>query len=105
MTTNQPMYKPMTEAEFSKRLEAIAQEARQKTVKLVHEAMESRGFDPLEDNRLPFAGTSEYTTWEQGADNLATLGGWVYDRVHGRGRDHKQSMTRKIRRALGYSYP
>lgn len=39
---------------------------------------------------------------ERAVDDFALLTAWIYDILEGRKYDNKKSMTRRIRKALGY---
>lgn len=96
------MNTPMTPEEFTERLQAIADRANADAVKLVHEAQERAGLGISTDKPLPFA---DNPNTERAVDTLATVAGWVSDRLHGINRLHRKSLTKKIRRALGYTSP
>jgi hypothetical protein len=88
--------------EFYTELDKIIKETNQKIVSLVHKAQEENGLNWDTDLPLPFADDPNI---ERRADDLACMGGWVHDRINGRNRLSKKSITKKIRKALGYSYP
>ena len=41
---------------------------------------------------------------EKFADSMSLSGAWVYDRINGLKRDDRGSVTKKIRKALGFTY-
>lgn len=88
--------------EFDTQLREILNETNDKVVQLVIEARNSHadGWD----GRKPVSYADD-PNWQRAADGFAEMTGWIYDRMHGRNRLHRQSMTKKIRKALGYSYP
>lgn len=87
---------------FETELRKIEDEARQKVVALVNKAQEDEGLDWNTDKPISFA---DSCIWYSPADGFAELAGWIYDRLAGRNRLHKKSMTKRIRKALGYTYP
>ena len=97
-----PPLAPMTAEEFGARLSQIVTETNQEVVALVHEAQERAGLGIETDQSVPFA---DDPNWNRPADSLAESAGWIYDRLNGRTGLHRQSMTKKIRRALGYTSP
>lgn len=88
--------------EFAKRLDELENDFREKVIELMQEAQKDDGLEWDTDERLSFYGDPN---WQRTADAIAEFAGWIYDRVNGRNRLHKQSMTKKIRRVLGYTYP
>lgn len=44
-------------------------------------------------------------TVEKIADDLCLSGAWIYDRLNGKLPRDRGSVTKKIRKALGYTYP
>lgn len=92
----------MKAQEFNDQLKAIVDEYNDKIVTLVHKAQEENGLDWNTDKPLPFYDDPNI---ERIADSVACMGGWIYDRIAGRNRLHKKSMTKKIRKALGYASP
>jgi hypothetical protein len=42
---------------------------------------------------------------EHFSDNLCTYGAWIQDRINGKMPKDRGSLTKKIRKALGYTYP
>ena len=87
---------------FADELEKIYREANEKVVALVNKAQEDEGLSWDTSEAVSFA-DGQY--WSYKADAFAEMGGWIYDRLAGRTRGHKKSMTKRIRKALGYSYP
>lgn len=92
----------MKAEEFAKRLDDLENEFRTKIVELVNDAQKDEGFDWDTEQRLSFY---DDPTWQRRADSIAELAGWIYDRVNGMTRLDKKSVTKKIRKALGYTYP
>ena len=90
----------MTEQEFNTELEKIAKEAWDKARELVFKAQTDEGMDWQTDKPVSFHGGMYYKS----CDSLAELAGWIYDRLDGKTRMDKKSMTKKIRKALGYTY-
>lgn len=92
----------MTADEFGKRLNEIEAETWGKVTTLVSQAREEDGkeydgYEPVSYHDNP--------NWQRHADALAELAGWIYDRMNGRNRLDRRSMTKKIRKAIGYTYP
>ena len=96
------MKQPITEKEFTERLQSIQARFNAEVVALVHETQVSHGLDISTDESLPFADSPNI---EHFVDSISCLGGWVADRLKGINRLHKKSLTKKIRKALGYTYP
>ena len=94
--------KNMTRAEFELQLSKIVDETNEKVVTLVLKAREEEFGEFDMDKPMPYA---DDPNWERKADSLAEMCGWIYDRMNGKTRLDKRSMRRKIRRALGYTYP
>lgn len=92
----------MKAQEFTAQLDKINAEAWDKARDLVQRAQADEGMNWDTDNPVTFA---DDPGWQHKADGLAELGGWIYDRLNGRNRLHKKSVTKKIRHALGYTYP
>ena len=87
---------------FDRELEKIYRDANEKVVALVNQAQEEEGLAWDTDKALSF---SDDPNWNYRADGFAQMTGWIYDRVRGLNRLAKKSVTKKIRKALGYSYP
>ena len=97
----------MTDEQFSNDLKQIVEQARVQIVALMERARDEDvgcgGF--MGDAPVSWAHAEGYG-WDRTADQLAELGGWVHDRLRGTNRTHKrQSVTVKIRKALGYTCP
>lgn len=84
--------------EFNARLSAVEERARSEASELV---LMYRQLEKLEDDQpVSFADDPNV---ERTTDDFALLSGWINDRLHGINRLHRQSVTKKIRRALGYN--
>ena len=88
---------------FETRLKEITEKANREIVELVLEARKEEfgsefGFDGKQS--LSFADNPQI---ERLADSLAETCGWIYDRLNGMTRLDKKSMTRKLRKVLGYN--
>lgn len=92
----------MTSEEFAKELDTIITEANDKIVTLVHKAQADEGLNWDTNEKVSFHDDSNI---ERRTDDLACMGGWIRDRLNGINRLDKKSLTKKIRRALGYTYP
>jgi len=92
----------MNAKQFAEELDKINTEAWDKARELVQRAQAEEGMNWDTDRPVSF---HDDPAWQYNADGLAELGGWVYDRLNGRNRLHKKSVTKKIRKALGYTYP
>jgi hypothetical protein len=57
-----------------------------------------------EEERDNFAQLDYGTDFERLIDDLALMRAWIEDRLNGRYPKDKKSMTRKMRRILGYTY-
>ena len=92
----------MNASEFEKQLKEIEEETWEKVVALVFKAREDE-FGHSDGNEM--VSFADDPNWQRKADALGELCGWIYDRINGKTRLSRGSMTKKIRRALGYSYP
>ena len=90
----------MTSEEFKDKLSIIITELNEKIVNLVHRAQEEDGLGIQTDEPVSFANDFE---WQDETDRIITIGGWVYERLKGRNRLHRKSLTKKLRKVLGYS--
>jgi len=93
----------MKASEFTERLAAIRDEAADKAIALMGQARDENANGVAGDAPLDFA---DSRPWQDEADGFALLTGWLYDRVNGGDRLNKRtSMTVKLRKVLGYTYP
>lgn len=92
----------MTAQEFEKELQKINSETMDKVRELVQRAQKDEGLEWDTDQPVSF---HDNPNWQNYADGFAEMTGWIYDRLSGRNRLHKKSVTKRIRKALGYSYP
>jgi len=94
---------PMTAAIFAERLRALQNKFHEEVVHLVMEAQTSHGLDIATDEAMDEIATDDRV--ENVVDDIVTTGGWVADRIRGINRLHRKSLTKKLRRALGYTCP
>ena len=92
----------MNASEFNEQLKDLTDNFREQVASLVMQARADTedgefGKDPVTWVDNP--------NWERTVDGIAELAGWTHDRLNGRTRLDRRSMTKKIRRALGYTYP
>lgn len=92
----------MTSQEFEQELKRIQEQANKAVTELVNKAQADEGLEWDTDKPVSFV---DHANWNYPADAFAELTGWIYDRLAGRNRLHKKSVTKKIRKALGYTYP
>lgn len=92
----------MTNEEFARDLANVVEVSRVKVVELVTDAQNAEGLAYDTTESVSFA---EDPAWQRQADALAELAGWIHDRLHGRNRLSRGSVTKRIRRALGYTVP
>lgn len=92
----------MTPKEFEIKLYKIELETWDNVSVLVNQARLEELGEGHDDKPISYA---DDPNWQRRADALGELCGWIYDRMHGKNRGDKRSMTRKIRKALGYTYP
>ncbi len=88
----------MNEQEFTEHVQAVVDRAHNDLVSLVRNYLGDEAFKesmPKQDDGH----------WNRPLDGLAETVGWVYDKLEGRVRPGRGSMTKKIRKALGYSMP
>lgn len=95
----------MTADDFDKRLRAIYDAATKQVVEVMERARTENadgiaGYDPLD-----FIGGGGGQDWGRTADAFVCLGGWIYDRAAGKHLQDKRTMTKKLRKVLGYTYP
>lgn len=96
----------MNASEFEKELEKILDETNDRVVSLVHKTQQEDGLEWDTDKPVSWANsTLSHNNWEGKADGFALIAGWIHDRLNGRTRLSKKSMSKKIRKALGYTYP
>lgn len=92
----------MNAIEFNTELRKINEQAWNAARELVQRAQKEEGLPWDTDQPLPF---HDDPNMETIADGIAELGGWIRDRLNGINRLHKKSITKRIRKALGYTYP
>lgn len=92
----------MNAKQFADELHTINTETMDKVRELVQRAQAEEGLNWDTDQPVSF---HDDPNWQNYADGLAETSGWIYDRLNGRNRLHKKSVTKKIRKALGYTYP
>jgi len=92
----------MDEKTFAQKLGEIENEAGRKIFDLVNTAQADEGLSWDTNKAVSFHNNPN---WNYRADALAEMTGWIYDRLNGKNRQDKKSMTKKIRKALGYSRP
>ena len=92
----------MNSQQFYDELRQINDETMDKVRALVQRAQAEEGMEWDTDKPVSFADESN---WQNLADGIACIGGWIYDRLNGLNRLHKKSMTKRIRKALGYTNP
>lgn len=93
----------MKASEFDEELKKIELETWDKVSSLVFKARNDELIEGQDDNKpVSFA---DDPNWQRRADALGELCGWIYDRLHGKTRLDRGSMTKKIRKAIGYTYP
>jgi hypothetical protein len=91
----------MKQSDFEKQLKAIQEDANKKVADLVLALRDTNadgrdGYEPVD-----FANNGG--NWEHTADAFAELAGFIHDRMNGRNRNERKSMTQKLRKALGYN--
>lgn len=89
----------MLKSEFDAELEKISDEAQARVVALMDRARTENADG--ENGTKPL----DFEIGERAVDRLALTVGWIYDRARGVNRMHPSSMTKKIRKALGYIVP
>lgn len=87
---------------FCEELKQIQRDANEKVVALVNKVQKEEGLEWDTTEQVSFV---DDPNWNYAADAFAEMTGWIYDRLHGRTRSDKKSVTKKIRKALGYTYP
>jgi hypothetical protein len=92
----------MDAKEFGKQLGKIIDAADAQIIELVHKAQADEGLPWDTDMPVSWCGDPN---WQRKADALVERAGWIYDRLRGRNRLAKQSVTKRLRKALGYTYP
>jgi hypothetical protein len=94
----------MKAEEFDARLKEIVVRTEREVMLLVEEAQLAEHKQGLASEE-PVSWVDAPAEWERTADRLAVLGGWIYDKLNGRRRSDVKSTVKKIRKALGYTYP
>lgn len=92
----------MDAAKFDHRLSVIVGRAQKEITELVNQAQADEGLSWDTDKPINFV---DETNWQRTVDSLAETAGWIYDRLAGKNRLAKRSVTKRIRKALGYTYP
>ena len=94
----------MTEQEFDDQLKAIQHDMHLKVNALVKQAREENADGWLGTQPVDF-----HYMWsangERVACAIAEKAGWIIDRMAGINHDAKSTTVKKIRKALGYTYP
>jgi len=92
----------MDRNEFERKLTAILHKTNDEVVELVFQARNENA-DGLDGSKpVPYA---DDPNWQYEADGFAEICAWIYDRMNGKSRLDKRSMSKKIRRVLGYTHP
>lgn len=91
----------MNGAKFAGDLQALVNKFNEEVVTLVHKAQEEDGLSW--DTNKPVSWADDQ--YDHDVDNIVQIGGWIYDRLHGINRLHKKSLTKKLRRVLGFTSP
>ena len=92
----------MNSKEFTNQLDKLIDDFNKEVVELVHEAQIEDDLDIMTDKPISWVGEFD---WQDVTDRIVLIGGWVFDRLNGRNRLSKRSMTKKLRKVLGYSQP
>jgi hypothetical protein len=94
----------MTPKEFTNELQVIRDGIQAQIVALVHRARteNTASGDIAGSDVVDFA---DDPNWQRYADGITESGAWIYDRLNGCQRSGKKTVAKKIRRALGYTYP
>ena len=89
----------MDKDEFERKLAAILHKTNDEVVDLVIQAR-NEDADGWDGNKpVPYA---DDPNWQRKADGFAEMCGWIYDRMHGKNRMSRGSITVRLRKALGY---
>lgn len=89
--------------DFNDELRGIVEDFNNKIVELVHRAQKEDGKEVNTDEPISWAYELEY--YDQYIDQILFIGSWIHDRMNGKTRYSKKSLTKKIRKVLGYTYP
>ena len=91
----------MTEKEFTQELKTILDNSWEQVNNLVERAREQEG---KLNNTEPISWYYEFEyNGERKADGFVELGGFICDKLQGMNRLNKKSLTRKLRKVLGYN--
>lgn len=90
----------MTKEQFNKRLTALTERVRKSTVALVRQARDENADGMCGDKPVDFADSPEI---ERLCDSFCMMGAFLQDRLTGLGPTSKLSVSRKVRKALGYT--
>lgn len=59
----------------------------------------------IESNQLDTKKASEENSIEKMVDGICLSGAWIMDRLNGKYPNDRGSLTKKVRKALGYTLP
>lgn len=97
----------MTEKMLLKKMQSIITKRfdplHREMVKVVNEYISGSPDDKRHD--FESLDSMSHVTISRQLDDIALLRGWIEDRLNGRFPKNRNSRTKKIRRALGYSIP
>jgi len=91
----------LTGAKFAGDLQILVNKFNIDVVKLVQAAQESEGLN-WDTNKAVSWADDQY---DHEVDNIVQIGGWIYDRLHGMNRLSRKSLTKKLRKVLGFTCP
>ena len=93
----------MNSEKFQKELQAILSEAQEKVVVLVAQARLENLAQEDDNSSSPLdCSFVDNPQIERTIDGFVELGGWIYDRLNGKTPYDKGSVTKKLRKVLGY---
>lgn len=94
----------MNSEKFQTELQKILSKAHEKVVALVSQARLENLAQENDNSDSPLdCSFTDNPMIERTIDGFVELGGWIYDRLNGKTRIDKKSMTRKLRKVLGYT--
>lgn len=74
--------------------------------RLCRQLQESKECEQLKDFVIKHKATRiDNPSIEREVDEIAVLGGWIYDMLNGIEHTSNKSMQKKIRKVLGYTFP
>jgi hypothetical protein len=95
---------PITDEAFERELQIIVDDTNDRIAALINRVRTERLGEYAGSQEVDsLVNYNRHQGWKRSADQLAQIGGWVYDRLNGKTAADRGSVSTKIRKALGYS--